>query len=95
MGCVSFSLNENQCFVFCLYSHWACSKKTGILHIQKDTWRLLGLVLHVSVFAAVTLLNCFHPVKVCDKFYRKFLNAKGSGHRFLFLVNFKQALQTN
>lgn len=56
MGCVSFSLNENQCFVFCLYSHWACSKKKlkhKNMHMQEGALKLLGLVLHASVLAAL------------------------------------------
>lgn len=59
MGWVSFSLNENQCFVFCLYSHWACSKKLKhmTMHMQEGTLKLLQLVLHVSVFAALALLT--------------------------------------
>jgi len=62
------------------------------MHVQADTLKLLGSVLHLSVFAALALWNCshFHPVKVFDKFYRRFPNAKGSRYRFLFLLNFRQ-----
>lgn len=90
MGCVSFSLNENQYWSF-LHWHWACSKKKVehiIEHMKTSKLKLLGLVLYVSMSVGLALLNCcnFHQVKVLDKFYRRLLNAEGSGHKYFWQI---------
>lgn len=60
-------------------------------HMQKGNLKLLGLVLLVSMFVGLALLNCchFHQVKIFDRFYRRLLNAKGSRHRFFICGKFR------
>lgn len=87
-----------------LHWHWACSKRK-VEHMnepmQNGNLKLLGLVLYISMFVGLALVNCchFHQVKVLDKFYRRLLSAKGSGHRTLisgiFRANILQKLKSS
>lgn len=71
---------------FCLYSHSKKKLKHVNMHMQEATLNLLGLVLHVPMFAALTSLNCshFHPVKVVDKFLLSEISVKVLDTDFYF-----------